>query len=103
MWVTYGSIPVLGSLRQEDCAFVTQVRVEGGDRHRVDHLQWVLRSRVLPKPLAAPALHSKALHIVPTYLLRVSPAKLLKLLPKAWVWVGDGPGGLDGFEYFPPA
>lgn len=101
MWVTYGAIPVLENLRQEDCAFVTKVRVEGG--HRVDHLQRVLRSRMLPKPLAAPALRSKAFHIVPTYLLGVSPAKLLKLLPKAWVWVGDGPGGLDGFKYFPPA
>lgn len=72
---------------------MTELRVEGGERHRQHPIQWVLRLR---GNTGFPALHSP-------YLLGVSPAKLLKLLPKAWVWVGDGPGGLDGFKHFPPA
>lgn len=45
----------------------------------------------------------EALLQLPAKLPRIAPAKLFKLLPKAWVGVGDGPGGLDGFKHVPPA
>ena len=69
-----------------------------GLKHRLNSLQSVLNSS--RKSLLA--LPSSCLCPSP-YLPGTAPAKLFKLLPKAWVGVGDGPGGLDGFKHVPPA
>ena len=52
---------------------------------------------------ASPALADSLPLSRSPYLPGTAPAKLLKLLPKAWVGVGNGPGGLDGFKHVPPA